>query len=57
MIDAWLKAHGLTKESLAKLPAAQQQSIMKEMAKDIADEMKRQATSKAATGGLTDVSA
>lgn len=59
MVDAWLKAHGLTKESLAKLPPDKQQAIMKEMAKDIADEMKRQATQKAssATGGLVDTSA
>lgn len=46
MVDAWLKAHGLTRASLAKLPPDQQQAIMKQMAKDIADEVKRKVTEK-----------
>jgi hypothetical protein len=56
MVDAWLKAHGLTKQSLAALPPDKQNALMKEMAKDIADEIKQKAESKQ-KGVTTDVSA
>lgn len=41
MVDAWLKAHGLTKEDLEKMPPEKQQAIMKQMSEDIAEAMKR----------------
>jgi len=56
MVDQWLKDHGLSKQALAAMPPAKQAAIMKEMAKDIADEIKEKAAAKK-TGITTDVSA
>ena len=54
MVDAWLKAHGYTKESFAALPHDKQAALMKQMAKDIADEIK-QKTAEKHKGITTDV--
>jgi hypothetical protein len=35
MIDAWLKAHGLSEDALKKMPAAQREAIERQMADDI----------------------
>jgi hypothetical protein len=63
MVDDWLKAHGLTKEELAKMPPEQQAAVMKAMAADIKQQMEQQIQQKtgatlgsgAATGGLTNI--
>jgi hypothetical protein len=42
VVDAWLKAHGLTEQSLAKLPPEKQAAIRKEMAADIKTQIDQQ---------------
>jgi len=46
MIDAWLKAHHLTEQSLAAMPPAQRNAILKQMADDIKNEVKQKAEAK-----------
>jgi gamma-glutamyl phosphate reductase len=41
MIDAWLKAHHLTEKELESLPPEKRDAILKQMAADIKNEMKR----------------
>jgi hypothetical protein len=48
MVDDWLKAHGLTEQSLAKLPPDKQAAIRKEMAADIKTQMDQQMEQKTA---------
>jgi len=48
--EAWLKAHGLTKESLAEKSPEEQKAIMDAMTKDIEEQIKREAEEKAKTG-------
>ncbi|HEU0117932.1 MAG TPA: hypothetical protein VFR09_04800 [Alphaproteobacteria bacterium] len=53
MIDEWLKAHGLTEESLQKLPAAQREAVEKQMAQDIKQQLEQKATAdKTVKGGI-----
>ncbi|MDE2336600.1 MAG: hypothetical protein KGL10_04755 [Alphaproteobacteria bacterium] len=52
--DQWLKAHGLTRAQFEKLPPAQKEALMKEMAQDIENQVKQQAASKHKSGA-TDI--
>ncbi len=54
--NAWLKAHGLTRKQFEKLPPAQKEALMKEMTRDIENQVKQQAASKH-KGGATDIMA
>lgn len=47
MEDNWLKAHGLTKEKLAKMSPKEQEAIMKQMKSEIAASVKQQTETKA----------
>ena len=63
MEDAWLKAHGLTEQELAKMPPDKQAAIRKEMAADIKQQLEEQMQKKtgadtaggAATGSLANI--
>lgn len=43
MQDAWLKAHGLTKEKLEKMSPQEQKAVMKQMQDDIERSLKEDA--------------
>jgi len=43
MEDAWLASHGLTRDDLKKMTPEKREAIMKEMAKEIKDELERKA--------------
>lgn len=47
MEDAWLKAHGLTKEKLAAMAPKDREAVMRQMEKEIEDSLKRQTQAKA----------
>jgi hypothetical protein len=47
MEDSWLAAHGLTREALAAMPPAQRDAVLKQMAKDIKDQVTQAAQDKA----------
>jgi hypothetical protein len=47
MEENWLKAHGLTKEKLAKMSPKEQEAIMKQMKSEIEASLKEQTETKA----------
>lgn len=53
-MDQWLKSHNLTKEDLEKMPAEQRHALMREMAQDIARDIKEKII-EGKKGLLTDV--
>jgi hypothetical protein len=55
MVDAWLKAHGLTEQDLAKMPPDKQAAIRKEMADDIKKQMEDQVQKNGAKGNLANI--
>jgi hypothetical protein len=63
MVDAWLKAHGLTEQDLAKMSPDQRAAIEKEMAADIKTQIEQQMQKKTgadtagavATGSLANI--
>jgi hypothetical protein len=59
MVDDWLKAHGLTKEELDKMPPDKREAIEKQMAADIKKQIEEQMQKKTGAtvspGGLTNI--
>jgi acyl-CoA reductase-like NAD-dependent aldehyde dehydrogenase len=47
MADAWLAAHGLSKEKLAAMTPEQRDAVLKQMAKEIKDEVEQSVREKA----------
>jgi len=47
MEDSWLAAHGLTRQSLDAMPPDQREAVLKQMAKDIKDQVTQAAQAKA----------
>jgi acyl-CoA reductase-like NAD-dependent aldehyde dehydrogenase len=46
MADSWLAAHGLSKEKLAAMTPAQRDAVLKQMAKEIKDQVAQAAQQK-----------
>lgn len=46
MEEAWLKAHGMTKEQFEALPPEEKKAMIEEMRKDIEEKMKQEAEKK-----------
>lgn len=47
MMDSWLAAHGLSKEALAAMPPEKRDAILKQMAKELQDQIAQTAREKA----------
>ena len=47
MADSWLAAHGLSKEKLAAMSPAQRDAVLKQMAKEVKDQVAQAAQPKA----------
>jgi len=48
MMDSWLAAHGLSKESLAAMPPEKRDAVLKQMAQELKDQLAQSAHEKAA---------
>ena len=47
MADAWLQAHGLDREKLKAMPADQREAVLKQMAKELKDQIAQAADEQA----------